>query len=557
MKNSLFIFLFAFLFFTDLRAHNPTDTVLLNKYWNYRERFSNRFVRIGDHPGFSMPIEQYLYNDCRYDWIWWNYPPQYIQDGFGILSPGGDQTCNLGHYIGWLSTEYALLNLNNQPADSVVRELYFALKAYYRLERTANEIFRNPNYFGYFVRQDAPNDLHLSFQDASVPDNKKPVCTISEEVQRQYSKDSLVSNFTSQDQVVHLMYGMSLVKRYIPSSLKYNGESILALAVEASRRMIFRFYSDAWDLNNPRGQSVGNERGGQAQPWAYAFDKTWAYINPQGKTFGDYTFNIVDVLLKGIYECCGHLGGITHFYNRRLFISLASTSNTKTIAYNFDYTMQDGLWIYPITQGLLYNLRLDSNREIRLLDTLYTALTQAPDCGTCININNGNPDCVQSPKGWRGQNRWFGNIATRDSITDTNNHPADHYGLDYLLAYNLYRLYTNPAGYRNTHVSFPTSNSYSHLNNTLDVKVYPNPVDNELKIQYYLPVSKSISMKLYDISGRLVKCLVTEKMTAYGHHEDIIDFSGLSANTYVLVIQLDDELIREKIVKYDYPFIRK
>ncbi|MBK9329792.1 MAG: T9SS type A sorting domain-containing protein [Sphingobacteriales bacterium] len=550
MKKTLLFLMLSTLFIPDIEAHNPTDSVLLNKYWNFRERFSSRFVRIGDRPGFSMPIEQYLYSDCRQDWIWWNYPPQYIQDGFGILSPGGDQTCNLGHYIGWLSTEYALLSQNNQPTDSVVRELYFALKAYYRLERSANEIFRNPNYFGYFLRQDAPNDLHLAFQDASVSPGKKPVCTISEEVQRQYSKDSLVTNFTSQDQVVHLMYGMALAKRYIPSALMYNGESILALAVEASRRMIFRFYTDAWDLKNPRGQSVGNERGGQAQPWAYAFDKTWAYINPQGKTFGDYTFNIVDAILKGIYDCCGHLGGITHFYNRRLFISLASTSNTKTITYNFDYTMQDGLWIYPVTQGLLYNLRLDSNRELRLMDTLYAALTQAPDSGTCININNGNPDCVQSPAGWRGQNRWFGNIATRDTITDTNNHPADHYGLDYLLAYNLYRLYTNPSGYRNTHISFPTFSKPYSTNKTTDVQIYPNPAENELKIQYYLTVPKTITMKLYDITGRLVKNITDNNIMTYGHHETVADLSGLSANTYLLMIQLDGEVIRKKIVKY-------
>ena len=236
----LFLLLSNCLFF-DISAHNPTDNVLLEKYWSYRQRFLNRFVRIGDQPGYSMPIEQYVYSDCRNDWIWGNYPPQYIKDGIGILSPGGDQTCNLGHYIALLSTEYALLDQNHQNTDSVTRELYYALKAYYRLEREANEIFGNPTYFGYFLRQDAPNELHLSFQDDSVPAGKKPLCTISEEVQREYSPDSMVSNFTSQDQVVHLMYGMALAKKCIPASLKYNGESLLDLAVEASRRMIFRF----------------------------------------------------------------------------------------------------------------------------------------------------------------------------------------------------------------------------------------------------------------------------------------------------------------------------
>lgn len=550
MKKTGFLLLLFFTVFADVSAHNPTDTVLLDKYWNYRQRFLNRFVRIGDQPGYSMPIEQYMYSDCRWDWIFWNYPSQYIKDGLGILSPGGDQTCNLGHYIALLSTEYALLDKNHQNTDSTTRELYYALKAYFRLEREANEIFGNPTYYGYFLRQDAPNDLHLSFQDDSVPVGKRPFCTISEEVGRQYSADSMVTNFTSQDQVVHLMYGMALAKKCIPATLKYNGESILDLVVEASRRMIKRFYTDAWDLKNPRGQSVGNARGGQAQPWAYGFDKTWAYINPEGKTFGDYTFNLGDVFLKELYNCCGHLGGISHFYNRRLFISLASTSNTKTMSFNFDYTFTDGLWIYPLTQGILYNLKLDSTRETKLLDTMYAALTQAPPDGTCININNGNPDCVNSPKGWRGQNRWFGNPETRDSISDTNNHPADHYGLDYLLAYNLYRLYTNPIGFYNKHTSVLTAVNYTANKKLFDINIYPNPTQGIFTVNYYLPATKNISIELYDLTGRVIKTIKENQTTIFGNHQEKIDLSDLAANTYVLVINFGEELMREKVVKY-------
>jgi hypothetical protein len=546
MKSLLFVaYLFSSL--SIFAIHHPTDSILLEKYWNYRERFSNRFVRIGDQPGYSMPVERYFYSDCRWDWVWWNYPPQNITDGNIILAPGGDQTCNLGHYIGWLSTEYALLNKNNQPTDSVVRELYYALKAYFRLEREANEIFKNPTYFGYFLRQDAPNDLHLSFQDNRVPANKRPTCTLSEEVERQYNKDSLIVNFTSQDQVVHLIYGMALAKRYIPASVKYNGESLLDLAVEATRRMILRFYTDGWDLKNPNGKIVGNERGGQAQPWAYAFDKTWAYINPQGKTFGDYNGNIVDRVLQGIYECCGHLGGVTHFYNRRLFISLASTSNTKTIAYNFDYTFTDGLWLYPITQGLLYNLKLDSNRESRLLDTLYEALTQAPDSGTCLNMDNKNPDCIMG-KNWKGPNRWFGNPDTRDSVSDINNHPADHYGLDYLLAYNLYRLYTNPIGFKNTHIN--TSTKIYQNNKTLyDIHIFPNPVTDILNISYYIPTSKEIKIDLYDATGRMIKAMLQNNKKNIGSYQEQIDIHDLPSGLYLLNFIMGNENYTIKFLK--------
>jgi hypothetical protein len=543
----LLLILLLFTCAADLSAHNPTDTVLLERYWNYRQRFLNRFVRIGDQPGYSMPIEQYMYTDCRNDWIWTNYPEPYVGNGFGILSPGGDQTCGLGHYIAMLATEYALLAQNHQRTDSVTRELYYALKSYFRLEREANEIFHKPSYFGFFLRQDAPNDLHLSFQDDSVPAGKKPFCTISEEIERQFSPDSLWQNFTSQDQVIHLIYGMALAKKCVPSGVMYNGEDVQGLAIEATRRMILRFYTDHWDLQNPNGGQVGNIRGGQAQAWAYGFDKTWAYINPQGTTFGDYVYNLGDVLLKNIYECCAHLGGLSHFYNKRLYISLATTSNTRTLAYNFDYTMTDGLWIYPLTQGILFNSALDSARENRLLDTMYTALTQAPPDGTCININNGNPDCHSTP-GWKGQDRWMGNIATRDTITDTNNHPADHYGMDYLLAYNLYRLYAHPDGYHNTHQSLLTNTSH-YSNKKMDLSLYPNPAMDQLNVSFYLPEGKIMSFEILDIMGRKMNTF-SRTVSETGMQKEMFDISALSTGTYLLSANIPGEIHNLIFVKY-------
>ncbi len=550
MKKIILLLLFAMPFCLDMAAQsNPTDTTLLEKYWNYRQRFLNRFVRIGDEPGFSMPVEDYWFSDCRYDWTFWNYPPAMIRDGQGMLVPGGDQTCNLGHYIALLATEHYLLSLNSQSTDSVTRELYFALKAYFRLEREANEIFNKPNYFGYFLRQDATNDLHFSFLDDSVPANRKPSCTLSEEVQRQYSPDSLIQNFTSQDQVIHLLYGMAMVKRCIPAGVLYNGESILELAQEAARRMVFRFYTDNWNLKNPIGWEVGNERGGQAQPWAYAFDKTWAYINNTGETFGDYVHNVGDVALKNLYLCCGHLGGVSHFYNKRLFISISSTANTKTVTYNFNYTFNDGLWIYPVTQCILHNLRMDSAQESKMLDSLYSIFVQAPGTGPCINVNGQNPDCMAG-NGWRGQNRWFGNKETRDTITDTNNHPADHNGLDYMLAYNLYRIYADPYKYYNyLNPTFPTS-AHIVTNKKFNIKIYPNPTSDQITLQYTIPSAGNVSVELFDMTGKKVLVQKNNVVQQAGEHNEKISIASLPANAYLLVMTINDEIIREKFIKY-------
>jgi hypothetical protein len=243
------------------------------------------------------------------------------------------------------------------------------------------------------------------------------------------------------------------------------------------------------------------------------------------------------------------LGGVTHFYNRRLFISISSTGNTKTPTYNFNYTFNDGLWIYPVTQCILHGQRLDSIQETELLDSLYSVFVQAPENGPCININNQNPDC-DAGKGWRGQNRWFGNKDTRDTITDTNNHPADHNGLDYMLAYNLYRMYANPAGYYNTNQPFvPTSLPFFAAKKN-NIRLYPNPVADMISVEYALPAAKTVSVSLYDLTGRLV---LSEKNMVWhpsGEYRENISVGGLPANTYILLIQLDGEIFREKVIVF-------
>jgi hypothetical protein len=122
----------------------------LTKYWLYRWRFVNDFIKIGDQQGESIPFaERNSYNNTDLKF--------------------GDGTQKLGMYICVLATEYTLLYENNRWEDleKTKTELYYALEAIDRLDCTTEEF--GPYYFpqvpvncnGYLGR----DDVHANFLD--------------------------------------------------------------------------------------------------------------------------------------------------------------------------------------------------------------------------------------------------------------------------------------------------------------------------------------------------------------------------------------------------------
>jgi hypothetical protein len=79
-------------------------------------------------------------------------------------------------------------------------------------------------------------------------------------------------------------------------------------------------------------------------------------------------------------------------------------------------------------------------------------------------------------------------------------------------------------------------------------KVYPNPFESVLKIDYSIEATANIRMSLVDLMGREVKVLLNKTQDA-GVYSITTDMSGYHASNFVLRMQVNDILYTEVLIK--------
>ncbi|HRO42993.1 MAG TPA: hypothetical protein PL009_09170 [Flavipsychrobacter sp.] len=164
MKSVVSILL---LLFSNYCSFGQSYSQNLQKYWWYRYRLVNDFMKVGTNHGESEPGERV----------------EYGTNNQALPSPRlemGDATQKLGHYLEVLGLEYKFLSQNGLSTDRTVYELWCALEALDRLDREAEEHCRdfaatqdnqniNPQLSGntvytndlngFFIRNDVPKDF--------------------------------------------------------------------------------------------------------------------------------------------------------------------------------------------------------------------------------------------------------------------------------------------------------------------------------------------------------------------------------------------------------------
>ncbi|MCX6601576.1 MAG: T9SS type A sorting domain-containing protein [bacterium] len=85
------------------------------------------------------------------------------------------------------------------------------------------------------------------------------------------------------------------------------------------------------------------------------------------------------------------------------------------------------------------------------------------------------------------------------------------------------------------------------LPHDLHLTTYPNPFNSATQIEFALPSTQRLSLKLYDVLGREVAVLMNEIQTA-GRHRFTFDASGLPSGVYLCRLEAGGMAQTRKIV---------
>jgi len=90
-------------------------------------------------------------------------------------------------------------------------------------------------------------------------------------------------------------------------------------------------------------------------------------------------------------------------------------------------------------------------------------------------------------------------------------------------------------------------------NPTIDniVKLYdlvPNPVNDEVRISYYLPSTSDLALAIFTLDGKEVKTIRKTASQIAGNHSIKVPVIDLATGTYLVVMDSDGKKISQKLV---------
>jgi hypothetical protein len=444
---------------------NNTDEVILQKYWYYRWRLQNDFVKVGEGTGHSIPIQSRK-------GIWWVNDIEVV-----------DATIYQGFYLGILATEYRLLLNNNRldDAEKTKSELYYAIKAYERLDKFGEEMFGLEGFIdGYVARDDVPCDFidsisnpenyaHFNQKLTTAPGTSNvfkiqtsDACFDGRPLENLH--DPKITPEMSQDQVIWLLMGFMLVERsfdHIETSVKLLDGTIIRYNFNQQARrhatnMInyCRFkYPDKpnktkWRVFRPDGQKVFP--GQNVFMFKYPFSHigkdmyTSEAENPQEfkRTPGRFQWGLTKIWIpyKNVNgQMITVLGALSAKWGKDKY----------TTAKRIQKTWRNSNWgnFYLPLMDYLHNIDLPN---FQLEQKIKQDLMDAPIYGTLnmtlgiveeFAIENGIPP---NPQGWTRHIKYSSQeLYQNDAYADTWTYRGFYAGLDYMLLHNLYYLSSN------------------------------------------------------------------------------------------------------------------
>ena len=462
-KISQFLLL---LFISVINYAQNTETVNnITKYWNYRNRLTQNFIAIGGKSGESMPFGTRN------------------ERGNPHLSLG-EAPIMLGQYIGVLATEYKLLKQNNQNTEQTLKELYYALYAFNRLDlvaETVNGYNKKPKLDGYYVREDIPNDFVSSHPELNknsiesyqfIYGSGKPFTvkctthkgnsccdvTVSRDCKVNENPKGYAKKYNhvpmSMDQSLGILIGVSLVNKLVDGTVNYQNlafqdkeTSIKKEAQNIAKRILTYAQKHHWTPKEPDGDYIGDcDFRTNAKPNFFKNNVTMLVF---GRFFSKIGKNIFGEKLA-FTPFIGFLNGVGSiqadnfkgdFWNRRMYIEMMTLSNKNnhlwlSAARKVKNASEKYDW-----QPLYYNMGIilhDWKKDSKIKKQSLEMLSSAPYNGPYYHKIN---DFAKN--GWATKNRFSASLGEQYNGSRFPEINGNYSGLDYMLLHNMYLLNSN------------------------------------------------------------------------------------------------------------------
>jgi hypothetical protein len=454
------------------------------KYWYYRMRLLKSFMVVGDCDGCSIPANQRHYRD------WEANPARNSTLKFG------DGTIVLGVYISVLATEYHMLTQTNQSTIQTRKELYYALKAFNRLDLKQEECMNMgciqglDRLNGFFMREDIPPDFLVQHPELVPPNETSPLTATDLKTDYvPYAGNGSQCVEESQDQAISMLMGLKLCAKYIPQGCYFkgdndnlppftfqDGETDLLIEAKAITKRIVKYMKDnGWMLYRPCGGGLANggHGGNVSLAYAYALSKI-AFDITNDSYFEQENQTINYCIWLGAVDAAILTGGCTAWHSHSMTYQLMAIggdvnfssclltnafSNDRTILANQSSGGQAGKCAFewmPLLHAIFENYNLTSN----LWPNTYADYLNSAPCKGPYGFHKdlSDPNVVNDPEliqhypysqglnvphyNWSSPNLLYKPGTRWNNTTDPGSGAffGEYNGLDYMLLYNLYRI---------------------------------------------------------------------------------------------------------------------
>lgn len=434
------------------------------KYWNYRNRLTHNFISVGSKAGQSLPFGTRNERENPH-----------LSQGEGPIM--------LGQYIGVLATEYKLLKQNNQDTQQTLKELYYALYAFNRLDliaETVNGYHKKPKLDGFYVREDFPDGFvkdNPSLNKNTINSNTfiygsgqtfKVKCTnhkgksccdvsISKDCKVRENPKGYAKKYNhvpmSMDQSLGVLIGVALVNNLVDENINYKNTafqdqetSIKKEAQHIAKRILTYAQKQHWTPKEPDGDYIGDcDFRTSAKPNFFKNNVTMLVFS---RFFSNIGKNIFGEKL-GFTPFIGFLDGVGSiqadnfkgdFWDRRMYIEMMTLSNknnhlwlsaarkVKTASKKYDW------------QPFYYNMGIILHhwkKDIKIEKQSLEMLSSAPFNGPFYHKIN---DFAKN--GWATKNRFSATLGEQYNGSRFPEINGNYSGLDYMLLHNMYLINT-------------------------------------------------------------------------------------------------------------------